>query len=69
MILLPLLKLGGTNCDWSMTTDGYELFRRDRRGGRGGGVALYIKRCTECQELSLKNSHEQAKSLWVKIRH
>lgn len=55
-------------CDWSVTTAGYELFIRDRRERRGAGVALYIKRCTEYEELSL-NSHEQAKSLWVKIRH
>ena len=28
--------------DWSVVMDGYKLFRRDRQGGRGGGVALYI---------------------------
>ncbi|RMC18042.1 hypothetical protein DUI87_04920 [Hirundo rustica rustica] len=27
---------------WSTALDGYKLFRRDRRGRRGGGVALYI---------------------------
>lgn len=55
-------------CDWSVTINGYELFRR-QKGGRGGGVALYVKRCIECEELPLKNSHEQAEILWVKIRH
>ena len=34
----------------------------------GRGVALYIKKWIECEELSLKNSHEQAESLWVRIR-
>ncbi|TRZ10274.1 hypothetical protein HGM15179_016833 [Zosterops borbonicus] len=28
---------------WSTALNGYELFRRDREGRRGGGVALYIK--------------------------
>ena len=44
--------------DWSAAIDGYRLFRRDRQGRRGGGVALYIKRWIECEKLSLKNSHE-----------
>ena len=26
--------------DWSAVMDGYKLFRRDRRGRKGGGVAL-----------------------------
>ncbi|GAB0203805.1 hypothetical protein GRJ2_002846100 [Grus japonensis] len=34
---------------------------------RVGGVALYIKKWIEC-ELSLKNSHKQVESLWVRIR-
>jgi len=55
--------------DWSVAIDGYRLFRRDRRGKRGGGVvALYIKKPTQCEELSLKNSDERVKSLWVRIR-
>jgi len=48
--------------------DGYMLFRRDRWGKRGGGVALYIKKLIQCEELSLKNSHKQVESLWVRIR-
>ena len=35
---------------------------------RGGGVALYINKWIECEELSLKNSHEQVESLWIRIR-
>jgi len=30
--------------DWSDTIHGYRLFRRDRRGKTGGGIALYIKK-------------------------
>jgi len=48
--------------------EGYRLFTRDRRGKRGGGIDLYIKKSIQCEELSLKNSHEQAESLWVRFR-
>jgi len=54
--------------DWSAAIDGFRLFRRDRRGRRGSGVALCIKKCIECKELYLKNSYEQVKSLLVRIR-
>ena len=30
--------------NWSIAIDGYKLFRRDRHGRRGGGVALYVKK-------------------------
>jgi len=55
--------------DWSVAIDGYGLFRRERWGKRGGGVALYIKKSIQYEELSLKNSHEQVESLWVRIRN
>ncbi|KAM6226441.1 uncharacterized protein M6G45_016903 [Spheniscus humboldti] len=51
--------------DWSTAIDGYKLFRRDRRGRRGGGGARYIKKWIECEELSLKNSHGHVESLWL----
>ena len=44
------------------------LFRRDRRGTKGGGVALYVRECIDCEEFPLINSQEQVKSLWVTIR-
>jgi len=47
---------------------GYRLFRRDGRGKRGRGVAHYIKKWIDCEELYLKNSHEPVKSLWLRIR-
>ena len=37
--------------DWSVVIDGYKLLGRDRRGGKGGGVALYIKDCFDVEEL------------------
>jgi len=51
-----------------MAIDCYRLFRSNRRGKRGGGIALYINRSIQCEELSLKNSHEQVESLWARIR-
>jgi len=49
--------------NWSVAIEGYRLFRRDRQGRRGGGVVLYVKKWIECEELSLKNSHEQVEKL------
>ncbi|PKU35038.1 adaptin ear-binding coat-associated protein 1 [Limosa lapponica baueri] len=52
--------------DWSAAMDGYKLFRRDRQGRRGGGVALYVREGYKCQELIEGNS--RVKCLWVRIR-
>lgn len=49
------------------TIDGYRLLKRDRRGRRDGGVGLFFKKCIDFEEMSPKNSHEQIKSLWVRI--
>ena len=38
----------------------YKLFRRNWQGRRGRGIALYVKKWIDCEELSLKNSHKQA---------
>jgi len=54
--------------DWIVAIEGYRLFRRDKRGQRGGGVTIYIHKSIQCEELPLKNSHEQVKSLWVRIK-
>ncbi|PKU36968.1 hypothetical protein llap_12730 [Limosa lapponica baueri] len=42
--------------NWSVAIEGYKLFRRDRQGRRGRGVALYVKEWIECEEMSLKPS-------------
>jgi len=54
--------------DWSGAIRGYRLFKRDRQGRRGRDITLYIKKWIECEEQSLKNSHKQVESLWVRIR-
>ena len=46
--------------------DGYKLFRKDRQGRRGGGVALCVKECFEVTELMTGDN--KVESLWVKIR-
>jgi len=41
--------------DWSAAMDGYKLFRRDRQGRRGGGMALYVRECFDVVELGSGN--------------
>jgi len=45
--------------------DGYKLFRRDRQGRRGGGVALYVREGFVCLEL---DDDDRVEYLWIKIR-
>ncbi|KAK4811010.1 hypothetical protein QYF61_015714 [Mycteria americana] len=52
--------------NWSAVMDGYKLFRRDRRGRRGGGVALYIRECLD--SLELDDGDDRVECLWVRIR-
>lgn len=66
-----LLKLGGTNPTTGVrlliSTGCSEGIGKERgEGGLGRDVALYIKKWTECKELSLKNGHKQ-ESLWVSL--
>ena len=46
--------------------DGYKLFRRDRQGSRGGGVALYVRECFDCLELN--DGDDRVECLWVRIK-
>ncbi|KAK4819370.1 hypothetical protein QYF61_001649 [Mycteria americana] len=52
--------------NWSAAMDGYKLFRRDRQGRRGGGVALYVRECFGCLELN--DGDDRVEPLWVRIR-
>ncbi|KAK4823940.1 hypothetical protein QYF61_008326 [Mycteria americana] len=52
--------------NWSAAMDGYKLFRRDRRGRRGGGVALYVRECLD--SLELDDGDDRVEGLWVRIR-
>jgi len=52
--------------DWSAAMDGYKLFRRDRRGKRGSGMALYVRDCFDCIELN--DCDDKVECLCVKMR-
>ncbi|PKU49300.1 mitochondrial fission process protein 1 [Limosa lapponica baueri] len=52
--------------NWSAAIGGYQLFRRDRHGRRGGGVALYGRNRFDCLELS--NVNDIVMCLWVRIK-
>ncbi|GAB0209472.1 hypothetical protein GRJ2_003414300 [Grus japonensis] len=54
--------------DWSVGMEGYRLFRKDRQGRQGGGVALYVNDQLECMELYLGMDEELTESLWVRIK-
>ena len=54
--------------NWNTLIEDYRLFRRDRQGRRGGGIAPYVRKWIDCEELCLRNSHDQVKSLWVIIK-
>ncbi|CAM4500218.1 unnamed protein product [Lepidochelys kempii] len=53
--------------DWSTVMDGYELFRKDRQGRKGGGVALYVREWYDCSELWYETA-EKPEYLWIKFR-
>ena len=46
--------------------DSSKLFRRDRLGRRGGGVALYVRECFDCLELN--DGDDRVECLWVRIK-
>jgi len=47
---------------------GYVLFRKDRLGKQGDGVALYVRDQLESISLFLEVDIEQVKSLHVRIK-
>ncbi|GAB0181770.1 hypothetical protein GRJ2_000642300 [Grus japonensis] len=51
--------------NWSAAMDHYKLFRKDRQGRRGSGVALCVRKCFDCLELD--DGNEMVKCLWVRI--
>jgi len=38
--------------DWNAAMDGYKVFRSNRQGRRGSGVALHVRDCFDCIELN-----------------
>ncbi|PKU40120.1 adaptin ear-binding coat-associated protein 1 [Limosa lapponica baueri] len=52
--------------DWNAVMDGYKLFRKDRQGRRGRGVALYVRECFDCIELD--SSDDKVECLWIRMK-
>lgn len=48
--------------------EGYRLFRKDRKGRRGGRVILYISDQLECVEVCLGMDEKPTDSLWIRIK-
>lgn len=73
VLALPVIKTAHTcictvmwwddSHSWNVAIYDYKLFRSDRWGRRGGGVAIYTRKEIECEELYVKNSHEPAQQL------
>ncbi|KAF4797296.1 hypothetical protein TURU_075386 [Turdus rufiventris] len=51
---------------WSTALDGHRLFRRDRKGRRGGGVALYMREAFDAMDV--ETSDDKVECLWVRIK-
>ncbi|GAB0180585.1 maestro heat-like repeat-containing protein family member 7 [Grus japonensis] len=51
--------------NWNAAMDGYKLFRRDRQGRRGSGVALYVRECFDYLELD--DGDDRVECFWVRI--
>ncbi|TRZ20521.1 hypothetical protein HGM15179_006655 [Zosterops borbonicus] len=51
---------------WSTALGGYKLFRRDRKGRRGAGVALYIKKAFDT--IGIETNEDGVECIWVRIK-
>jgi len=49
------------------TINGYELFRRDREGRRGGGVAIYVSTKLISSRCDISDQNSNFELLWIKI--
>lgn len=43
---------------WNSNIEGYQLYRMEGQGRKGGGVAFYVKEWIDCEELPLRTSQE-----------
>lgn len=53
--------------NWNTMIEDQELFRRDRQGRRGEGVALYVRKWVDCKELPLRNNCERLGAYRLKL--
>ena len=54
--------------DWAVSVKGYRLYRRDRIGRKGGGVALYIKEEYTSSLISKGVEGGHSEVLWVRVK-
>ena len=53
---------------WDTAIPGYKLYRRDREGRIGGGVAIYVKEGIESSKIEIEGGPDSTiESLWVKL--
>ncbi|RMB96791.1 hypothetical protein DUI87_26857 [Hirundo rustica rustica] len=56
----------GDSRSWGTAVDGYKLFRRHRKGGRGGGVSLYVGEAFDT--MGIETNDNEVECLWVRIQ-
>lgn len=56
------------HADHHFTIDGYALFRRDRIGRRGGGVAVYVNSSLSADVWTCPGDSTQFELLWVRVQ-
>jgi hypothetical protein len=55
--------------DQYVSIDGYKMFRRDRKGGDGGGVCIYIRNNIDCNFVNLGNAITRFQKLWLSFKY
>jgi hypothetical protein len=60
--------LKAKHSDSAFNIDGYSMYRRDRNGRRGGGVAVYTRSSLDTQEWVYEKNDLRFELLWVRIR-
>ena len=56
------------HADHIVSVDGYTLFRRDRAGRRGGGVAVYVSSRLRASLWTSVRDHPDYELLWVRVQ-
>ena len=51
---------------WVASLDVYKIFRRHRKGRRGGGMALYIREAFDAK--GIETSDDEVECLWIRIK-
>lgn len=52
---------------FSTRMESCQQLRRDRQGGQGGGVAMQVRKRSDCEAIAVRGDVEE--SLWVRIKN